>query len=161
MVLKRMKRRHLRADVIAVCERARKLRPDMVFGADIIAGFPTETDEMFENTMRIVDECNLTFLHVFPYSERPGTPAARMPQVDKQVRKERAARLRALGDAQVEKFLKTNINKTSEVIVEKENIGRTERFAEVVLDRPMAIGTLAKVAIKALEDNRLHATVIA
>ncbi|HEY0901841.1 MAG TPA: tRNA (N(6)-L-threonylcarbamoyladenosine(37)-C(2))-methylthiotransferase MtaB, partial [Micavibrio sp.] len=97
MTLKRMKRRHLRHHVIEVCDKARKLRPDMAFGADIIAGFPTETEEMFANTLKIVEECDLTFLHVFPYSEREGTPAARMPQVAPPLRKERAARLRSLG----------------------------------------------------------------
>ena len=94
MVLKRMKRRHLRADAIEMCRRARDLRPDIVFGADIIAGFPTETDEMFENTLACVSECDLTFLHVFPYSPRPGTPAAKMPQVPGPLRKQRAARLK-------------------------------------------------------------------
>ena len=93
MVLKRMKRRHLRADAIEMCARAREYRPDISFGADIIAGFPTETDEMFENTLRIIDECGLTFLHVFPYSEREGTPAAKMPQVPGKVLKERLSRL--------------------------------------------------------------------
>lgn len=104
MILKRMKRRHLRQDAIEMCERARRLRPDIVFGADLIAGFPTETEEMFENTLRLVEECNLTFLHVFPYSSRPQTPAAKMPQVDLALRKERAARLRALGEKQVKNF---------------------------------------------------------
>lgn len=161
MVLKRMKRRHLREDAIEMCRRAREYRPDMAFGADIIAGFPTETDEMFENTMRIVEECDLTFLHVFPYSERPGTPAAKMPQVEPSLRKERAARLRALGETQMQKFLKYHLNAQREVIVEKENIGRTEHFAEVLLDTPQEIGALVPVRIEALEGDKLRGTVLA
>lgn len=113
MILKRMKRRHLRDDVINMCSRARSYRPDIAYGADIIAGFPTETEEMFQRTLDIVEECDLTFLHVFPYSEREGTPAAHMPSVEKAVRKERAARLRALGDTQLQKFLNQNVNKNA------------------------------------------------
>src|SRR5471032_1627607 len=105
MILKRMKRRHTRADTIAFCDAVRRSRPDMVFGADIIAGFPTETDAMFENTRALVEEVNLTYLHVFPYSARVGTPAARMPQVPSPVRKERARILRAAGERQVAKHL--------------------------------------------------------
>jgi threonylcarbamoyladenosine tRNA methylthiotransferase MtaB len=145
MVLKRMKRRHLRADAIGFCRRARDYRPDMAFGADIIAGFPTETDEMFENTLAAVEECDLTFLHIFPYSERPGTPAARMPQVAVPVRKERAARLRARGEAQLAKFLAAHVGQERQVIVEKGNIGRTEHFAQVRLDRDMEPGLLTSV----------------
>lgn len=132
LILKRMKRRHLRDDVIAVCKRARDLRPDMAFGADIIAGFPTETDDMFENTIRIVEECDITYLHIFPYSEREGTPAARIPdQVPVPVRKERAARLRALGERQVESFYKRQIGRTVEAIVEKGGLARAENFAQI------------------------------
>jgi threonylcarbamoyladenosine tRNA methylthiotransferase MtaB len=149
MILKRMKRRHLRADAIAFCRRARDYRPDMAFGADIIAGFPTETDEMFENTLAAVAECDLTFLHVFPYSERPGTPAARMPQVAPAIRKERAARLRAAGEAQMEKFLAAHVGAVRQVIVEKGQLGRTEHFAQVRLDCPrgraLEPGALASV----------------
>jgi threonylcarbamoyladenosine tRNA methylthiotransferase MtaB len=145
MVLKRMKRRHLRADAIGFCRRARDYRPDMAFGADIIAGFPTETDEMFENTLAAVEECDLTFLHIFPYSERPGTPAARMPQVAVPVRKKRAARLRAKGEAQMAKFLAAHVGQERQVIVEKGNIGRTEHFAQVRLDRDMEPGLLTSV----------------
>lgn len=155
MILKRMKRRHLRDDVIDVCNRARELRPDISFGADIIAGFPTETDEMFENTLALVEECDLTFLHVFPYSERPGTPAAKMPPVDKPVRKERAARLRALGEQQKERFLQRNLHKELSVVVEKDNIGRAENFAEVQLDCDLAPGQLAAVKTIAIENGRL------
>jgi threonylcarbamoyladenosine tRNA methylthiotransferase MtaB len=140
LILKRMKRRHLRADVIEMCRKSRDLRPDMAFGADIIAGFPTETEEMFQNTLKLVEECDLTFLHVFPYSEREGTPAARMPQVERSIRKERAARLRELGDRQLQKFLKQNMNKLMQAIVEKGNIARTENFAPVRVPQELAPG---------------------
>ena len=156
MVLKRMKRRHLRDDVIAMCNRARALRPDMVFGADIIAGFPTETDEMFENTLRIVDECDLTFLHVFPYSERPGTPAARMPQVQKQTRKDRAAKLREAGDRQMQKFLQNQVGTVRTILMEKNNMGRTEQFAEVnVIDGQYEPGVFVAVSIENIDGVRL------
>lgn len=161
MILKRMKRRHLRDDVIKMCERARGYRPDMAFGADIIAGFPTETDAMFENTMKIVDECDLTFLHVFPYSEREGTPAAKMPQVDHAARKERAACLREKGNEQVQKFLKFHMKQERQVIVEKENIGRTEHFAQVRLDGSYAPGSLLRVKTLSIENDYLTGSVIA
>ncbi len=160
MILKRMKRRHLRQDVIDVCKRARSYRPDMVFGADIIAGFPTETSEMFDNSLKIVDECDLTFLHVFPYSERPGTPAARMPQVSGDIRKERAAQLREAGERQIEKFLNLHIKKDRQIVVEKGNIGRTEHFAPVKLDREVTQGTLHNVHITGVEGDMLTGTLI-
>lgn len=151
MILKRMKRRHLRADAIAFVEKVKALRPDMVFGADLIAGFPTETDEMFENTLRSVEECDLTYLHVFPYSERPGTPAARMPQLPVEVRKERAARLRAAGDARQASFLASRIGTEAEVLMEKPGphgmLGRTEHFAPVLLDTDVAPGTILRARI--------------
>jgi len=155
MILKRMKRRHLRQDVIDVCKKARQLRPDMVFGADIIAGFPTETEDMFLNTLKIVEECDLTFLHVFPYSEREGTPAAKMPQVDPKSRKNRAATLRVSGDKQVHYFLKKYIGQTAQVLFEKNNMGRTEHFAPVKLDRDVTPGTLVDVHLKSIEKNYL------
>ncbi|MBI2234629.1 MAG: tRNA (N(6)-L-threonylcarbamoyladenosine(37)-C(2))-methylthiotransferase MtaB [Micavibrio aeruginosavorus] len=160
MILKRMKRRHLRQDVIDVCARARALRPDIAFGADIIAGFPTETDAMFENTLKIVEECDLTFLHVFPYSERPGTPAARMPQVDKAVRKDRAAALRVLGEKQMQKFMQSHLGKTLEVVVEQNGIGRSPHFAEIHLDRSLDPGTLAKVETAAIQNGLLTGRVV-
>ncbi|HTK83493.1 MAG TPA: tRNA (N(6)-L-threonylcarbamoyladenosine(37)-C(2))-methylthiotransferase MtaB [Patescibacteria group bacterium] len=160
MILKRMKRRHLRADAIAMCERARRYRPDMAFGCDIIAGFPTETEEMFSNTLKIVEECDLTFLHVFPYSERPGTPAAKMPPVAKPVRKERAARLRALCETQLDKFLKSHVNKDRQIIVEKGNIGRTEHFAGVKLDRELEQGVLATVHTDGIDGQNLVGRVL-
>lgn len=161
MILKRMKRRHLRHHVIEVCHRARRLRPDMVFGADIIAGFPTETDDMFENSMRLVEECDLTFLHVFPYSPRVGTPAAKMPQVDGAVRKERAAKLRALGNLQHARFLYRHPKGQAQVVVEKGNLGRTEHFAEVILDAPHAMGSIIKVDIQGINEDKLVGKVAA
>lgn len=161
MILKRMKRRHLRADAIEMCRRAREYRPDMAFGADIIAGFPTETDEMFENTLNIIAECDLTFLHVFPYSERPGTPAAKIPnQVPPPLRKERAARLRAQGEIQMQKFLNSHINKNRQVIVEKGNIGRSEHFAEVRLDKECPVGSLVNVMTGKIEGTALTGRVL-
>ncbi|MEL7252886.1 MAG: tRNA (N(6)-L-threonylcarbamoyladenosine(37)-C(2))-methylthiotransferase MtaB [Pseudomonadota bacterium] len=138
LILKRMKRRHLRDDAIAFCEEAKRLRPEMTFGADIIAGFPTETPEMFENSMRLVDECDLTWLHVFPYSPRPGTPAARMPQVHGADIKARAARLRALGEARVAAHLEKQQGRQHRVLMESARMGRTEQFAETIFetDRP-------------------------
>jgi threonylcarbamoyladenosine tRNA methylthiotransferase MtaB len=134
MILKRMKRRHLRADTLAFVDMVRKARPDMVFGADIIAGFPTETDEMFENSLNIVEEAGLTYLHVFPYSRRAGTPAARIPrQVPKPVAKARAARLRERGDLQFAALCASRVGRTESVLVEREGIGRTEQFVPVEL----------------------------
>lgn len=152
MILKRMKRRHLRADVIEVCKLARELRPDMAFGADLITGFPTETDEKFENTIRIVEECDLTYLHVFPYSEREGTPAAKIPdQVPVPVRKERAKLLRELGDKQLQKTLRDNVNKDLQIIVEKEEKGRSENFLPVRVNGRAEAGSLVKVRTKCVK----------
>jgi len=128
LILKRMKRRHLREDSIRFCEEVRNLRPDIVFGADIIAGFPTETEAMFENSLRIVTECGLTHLHVFPFSPRDGTPAAKMPQVPRDVVKERAARLRAAGEAAYRHHLDSMIYSRQTILVEREGLGRTEGF---------------------------------
>lgn len=130
MILKRMKRRHLRADSIRFCEDVRRMRPDVVFGADIIAGFPTETEEMFLNSLRIVDECGLTHLHVFPFSARPGTPAARMPQLPRQIVKERGARLRAKGEEVLTAHLAGEIGKVRPILIEREGLGRTEQFTQ-------------------------------
>lgn len=161
MILKRMKRRHLRKDVIEVCERARELRPDMVFGADIIAGFPTETDEMFKNSLLLVEQCDLTFLHVFPYSPREGTPAAKMPQVDGAVRKERAAQLRSLGELQLSRFLYARASGKAQVVVENGNIGRTEHFAEVALSEPKPLGSLVNVEIQGISGDKLIGKILA
>ena len=131
MILKRMKRRHLRDDAIAFTEEASRLRPEMTFGADIIAGFPTETDAMFANSLAMVKDCNLTWLHVFPYSARQGTPAAKMPAVNGKLIKQRAAQLRAVGKEQVSKHLTNQIGKTHPVLMENPRMGRTPQFAEV------------------------------
>ncbi len=135
MILKRMKRRHLRNDAIGFCKKARALRPDCVFGVDLIAGFPTETDEMFQNTLNIVDDCDLTFLHVFPYSPRPGTPAARMPQVTSATIKERAALLRDKGQQAIEKHFASMVGKTVSFLVENSDnglmSGKTDHFAPI------------------------------
>ena len=155
LVLKRMKRRHNRQDVIDLCARVRMARPDVAFGADIIAGFPTETAAMFERTLDLVEDCGLTFLHVFPYSERPGTPAARMPQVPVAVRKERAARLRAAGDAALRRFLDSRVGTIAAVLVEQAESGRSEHFAMVALDRPAAPGSVHPVRVTGVADDRL------
>lgn len=160
MVLKRMKRRHLRDDVIAVCDKARKLRPDVVFGADIIAGFPTETDEMFENTRAIVEECDLTYLHVFPYSEREGTPAARMPQVQNQKRKDRAAVLRDLGDQQLIRRLDEYVGAEVDVLIEKNNTGHTPHFLPVKFQENLAEGQLVRAKLTGHDNKRMKAVVI-
>ena len=158
MILKRMKRRHSRADAIAFCNRVRSLRPDMVFGADFIAGFPTETDEMFENTLRLVEECGLTWLHVFPYSPRPGTPAARMPQVNGGVRKERAARLRALGAEAEARTLASLVGREVSVLVEKDDLGRTQHFAEIRLGTPQTPGSVLRATVTGVAGGRLTGT---
>ncbi len=138
LILKRMKRRHLRDDAIAFCDEARRLRPDITFGADIIAGFPTETEAHFDNSLKLVEECGLTWLHVFPYSPRQGTPAARMPQVHGSAIKERAARLREAGERRVQQHLAAQVGIRHEVLMESPVMGRTAQFAEVVFaaDRP-------------------------
>ncbi|MFT3939865.1 tRNA (N(6)-L-threonylcarbamoyladenosine(37)-C(2))-methylthiotransferase MtaB [Rhodopseudomonas sp.] len=133
LILKRMKRRHARADAIAFCAEARRLRPDIALGADLIAGFPTETDEMFQRSLDLVEECGLTFLHVFPYSPRPGTPAARMPQLNGRVIRDRAARLRAAGDAALQRRLAAEIGATRAVLIESPTQGRTEHFLPVAI----------------------------
>ncbi|TDI56264.1 MAG: tRNA (N(6)-L-threonylcarbamoyladenosine(37)-C(2))-methylthiotransferase MtaB [Alphaproteobacteria bacterium] len=133
MILKRMKRRHLRADAVDFCEKIRRIRPDIVFGADIIAGFPTETEAMFENSLRLIADCGLTFLHVFPFSPRKGTPAALMPQLDRALVKQRAARLRASGETALKATLAGEIGKIRAVLVEKPGFGRTEHFIPVAI----------------------------
>jgi threonylcarbamoyladenosine tRNA methylthiotransferase MtaB len=147
MILKRMKRRHSREDVIRFCARVRTLRSEVAFGADLIAGFPTETDEMFENSLRLVDEAGLSYLHVFPFSARTGTPAAKMPLVARAVVKQRAARLRAKGDAALQARLASLQGSVQEVLVEKPRLARTACFAPVVLARDASPGTLISVRI--------------
>ncbi len=143
LILKRMKRRHLRDDAIAFCEEAKKLRPGMTFGADIIAGFPTETDEHFANSLKLVEDCSLTWLHVFPYSKREGTPAAKIPtQVNGNIIKDRAAQLRALGDAAVTRHLTAQIGQSHNILMENPTMGRTEHFAEVKFSTPQIEGEI-------------------
>ncbi len=158
MILKRMKRRHLREDAIRFCEEARRLRPDIIFGADIIAGFPTETEEMFENSLRLVTDCDLAFLHVFPFSPRKGTPAARMPQVAGPEVKDRAARLRAVGDAALARHLAAQLGKTHRILTEGPRIGRTEQFAEVVFDADQSEGQIITARITGQQGGMLTAS---
>lgn len=155
MILKRMKRRHAREDAIAFCQEVRTLRPDITFGADIIAGFPTETDAMFENSMQLVRECDLTWLHVFPYSARKGTPAARMPAVQGPVIRERAAKLRELGQIQVQRHLDAMTGSLQQVLTEGRNIGRTRQFSEVVFSEPQEAGQMLNVRITGHDGQRL------
>ena len=156
-VLKRMKRRHSRADAVEFCARMRALRPDVVFGADLIAGFPTETEAMFENTLALVSDCDLAYLHVFPFSARPGTPAARMPQVPAAVRKARAARLRATGQTALSRFLASRIDTSASVLVERADFGRSEQFAPVRLDWPALPGSVVAARITGVADATLTA----
>lgn len=161
LILKRMKRRHLRGDVIEMCRKAKALRPDMAFGADIIAGFPTESDAMFDNTLRLVEECDLTFLHVFPYSEREGTPAARIPdQVPVPVRKDRAARLRDLGEVQMQRFNAAQIGKTVTAIVEKGGKARSENFALISFDGAHEAGALVQLKVESLGEDGLFGSLV-
>jgi threonylcarbamoyladenosine tRNA methylthiotransferase MtaB len=157
LILKRMKRRHLRDDAIRFTEEALNLRPDMTFGADIIAGFPTETEAHFENSLKLVDDCNLTWLHVFPYSPRPGTPAARMPQVKGQAIKDRAARLRAAGDRQVAAHLAQQVGRDHHILMENPHMGRTEQFTEVILSTPQPEGHIVTARITGLSGAQLTA----
>ena len=170
MILKRMKRRHTREDAIEFCNAVAEKRPDVVFGADIITGFPTETEGMFENSMKMVEDCNLTYLHVFPYSERKGTPAARMPQIDRSIRKARGAKLRALGEERLEAFLSSQVGNDVEILVEKamkdENaiLGHTEHFAPAkilgkYLDN-LKSGYIAKARVTGYQDGILLTEVI-
>ena len=156
MILKRMKRRHSRDDAIRFCMELRAARPDMVYGADIIAGFPTETEAMFENSLKLVEECGLTWLHVFPFSARKGTPAARMPQLEKAVVKARAARLRAAGEAARDAYLAAQIGTEQRVLMEKPRLGRTESFAEVVFDADRPVGAIAPARLIGVETGRLR-----
>ncbi|MFN3614916.1 MAG: tRNA (N(6)-L-threonylcarbamoyladenosine(37)-C(2))-methylthiotransferase MtaB [Rubrimonas sp.] len=157
MILKRMKRRHLRDDAIRFCEDMRAKRPDIVFGADLIAGFPTETDAMFDNSLALVRDCGLTWLHVFPYSARKGTPAARMPQVPRPLRVERAARLRAAGAAQVAAYLAGRVGLTESCVVETPRIGRTEAFAEMAFAEDQPVGAVVRARVAGAADGRLLA----
>jgi len=149
LILKRMKRRHLKADVLAAVARAKAARPETVFGADLIAGFPTESDAAFEETLELVEAADLTYLHVFPYSERAGTPAARMPQVPKPLRKERADRLRALGQERLKAHLLGQVGRQAQVLVEKTGLGRADNFLEVTLPADAAVGSVIDIRLVA------------
>ncbi len=157
LILKRMKRRHLRDDAIRFAQDARRLRPDMTFGADIIAGFPTETEAMFKNALNLVRDCDLTWLHVFPYSARPGTPAARMPQVDGKTIKRRAARLRAAGAEQVAAHLDQQVGRTHDILMENPHMGRTAQFTEVRFAAPQPEGHIVNARIASRTDQHLTA----
>jgi threonylcarbamoyladenosine tRNA methylthiotransferase MtaB len=157
LILKRMKRRHLRADAIAFCQQVRRLRPDVVFGGDIIAGFPTESEDMFARSLDLVDECGLTHLHVFPFSPRPGTPAARMPQTARAVVKERARRLREKGAAALSRHLDTQVGRTRRVLAESARLGRSEHFTLVGLNAAVESGMVVEVSIKGHDGRQLLA----
>ena len=158
LILKRMKRRHLRADAIALAERARRLRPDVVFGADLIAGFPTETEAHFADTLSLVEACGLSFLHVFPYSERPDTPAARMPQLPVPLRKERAARLREAGAKAAARLFTARIGQEEDVLFEREDRGHTPHFAPLRLARGVARpGEIRRLRVTAAAPDALLA----
>ena len=157
LILKRMKRRHSRGDAIALCEQVRRLRPDVVFGADIIAGFPTEEEDMFARSLDLVDACGLTQLHVFPFSPRPGTPAARMPQVDRAIVKDRARRLREKGDEAVRHHLDREIGARRSVLVESRALGRTEQFMPVRLATPLEPGVIVDLTMSAHDGRQLLA----
>jgi threonylcarbamoyladenosine tRNA methylthiotransferase MtaB len=155
LILKRMKRRHLRADAIAFCDQVRRLRPDTVFGADLIAGFPTETEAMFARSLDLVGECGLTHLHVFPFSPRPPTPAARMPQLPRSVVKERARQLRERGEIALRRHLDAEIGATRRVLTEAREAGRTEHFTRVRLAAPAEPGRIVELKINGHDGRQL------
>jgi threonylcarbamoyladenosine tRNA methylthiotransferase MtaB len=157
LILKRMKRRHLRDDAVAFCRKMRELRPDIAFGADLIAGFPTESEEMFSRSLDLVDECGLTQLHVFPFSPRPGTPAARMPQVERGLVKDRARRLREKGEAALRRHLEKQIGRQRRVLAESRSVARTEQFMPVRIATDVEPGTILDVTITGHDGRQLLA----
>lgn len=159
LILKRMKRRHLRADALRLVEQVRAVRPDTAFGADLIAGFPTETDEAFENSLRLVEETGLSFLHVFPFSPRPGTPAARMPQLRRDVVKDRARRLRAAGEAALVRHLDRQVGRTLAGLVEKDGLARADDFTEIAFEGAAPVGEIAAFTVSGHDGKRLTARV--
>ena len=159
MVLKRMKRRHTRRQAVEFCAEARRLRPDVAFGADIIAGFPTETEEMFANTLRLVDDCDLAWMHVFPFSPREGTPAARMPQVPGEIRKARAAALREAGARRLTDFLERQRGCVLEVLVERPGLARAGNNAQVMIDETVPAGEIVPVRITGVSGRMLTGVV--
>ena len=160
VILKRMKRRHSRAQVIDFCQKARQIRPEVTFGSDIIAGFPTETDEMFENSQKLISEAGLIFNHIFPYSIRQGTPAAKMPQVNGAITKERAKKLREAGDLELKKYLQKQIGKKMTILLEKNNRGKSENFLDVkIAENNLNPGEIIEVLITDSKDDHLIAAV--
>ncbi len=159
LILKRMKRRHSRADAIALCRELRRRRPDMTFGADFIAGFPTESEEMFRRSVDLVEQCGLTYLHVFPFSPRPGTPAAAMPQVAPSVVKDRARRLRRHGEAALRRHLDAEVGRTHRVLTESRGAGRSEQFTAVRFDCAIEPGLIVETRMVGHDGSRLIATV--
>jgi threonylcarbamoyladenosine tRNA methylthiotransferase MtaB len=157
LILKRMKRRHSRNDAIAFCKEVRRLRPDVIFGADIIAGFPTESDDMFYRSLDLVDECGLTQLHVFPFSPRPGTPAARMPQIDRSIVKDRARRLREKGEAALHRHFDLEVGGCRRVLAEARGLARTEQFMPVRLSTPVKPGVILDVTMTGHDGRQLLA----
>jgi threonylcarbamoyladenosine tRNA methylthiotransferase MtaB len=157
LILKRMKRRHSRTEAIAFCRTVRQLRPGLRFGADLIAGFPTESGDMFQRSLDLVEECDLTYLHVFPFSPRPGTPAARMPQIDRSIVKERAGRLRETGALALMRHLEGEVGARRRVLVESRHIGRTEQFTAVKLVAPREPGTILDLTIGGHDETQLLA----
>lgn len=160
MILKRMKRRHLREDAINKINKIRSVRPDVVFGADLIAGFPTETEAMFHNTIKLVEECNISFLHVFPFSPREGTPASRMPQLNREIIKKRAKILRELGNEQILKYYNKLENTEINLIVESESRGRSDGFARVNLNQNYGNGNLIKMLVTGSDSSGLNGNII-
>ncbi len=156
MILKRMKRRHSREEVINFCNEVRQTRSEVAFGADIIAGFPTETDQMFENTKNLVDEAGLQYLHVFPYSAHPNTPASKMPQVENKIKKERTQILIQKGKEQLDKFLQSNIGKCGKLLVEKDNSGYTENFIHAkIFNKDIQSGTIVLAKLEAIQEGQM------
>ena len=162
LILKRMKRRHSREEAIALTERLRGARPDIALGADLIAGFPTETDEAFENSVDLVEACGLSFLHVFPYSPRPGTPAARMPQLDKALIKSRAANLRAAGEIALAKHNQRHVGKQRRALIERGGVARLADFTQVAMssDTEGLVGAALPISIAAADNNKLIGTLL-
>ena len=159
-ILKRMKRRHSREDVINLCNNIKKFRNNIVFGADIIAGFPTETNEMFLNSKKILNECDLTYLHIFPYSNRPDTPASKMPQIPNKIIKERAKILRLEGNKIMQRFLKKQINKKHKVLFESETEGHSENFVPIKILTKHKIGEIVEVRGKNVINGKLISQVM-
>ena len=157
LILKRMLRRHQPKDAIAFCEKVQKVRPESVFGADLIAGFPTESDSMHESTKKHIEDCNITYLHIFPYSAKEGTPAAKMPQVEKKLIQRRSKELREIGNQRLNMFLINEVGKEKKVLVEKSGFGRTEQYAEVLIPENNKQGELITKKIIGITKNQLMA----